>query len=73
MLAVDVYFYHYFFVFYPFLFVFGAMCMLPWRRALLGIVVAQALLSWAYLSYIHQKGGTNRGEYGVNYTRQGYR
>jgi hypothetical protein len=25
------------------------------------------------LSYIHQKGGTNRGEYGVNYTRQGYR
>jgi hypothetical protein len=73
MMAIDVYFYHYFFVFYPFLFVFGAMCMLPWRRALLGIVVAQALLSWAYLSYIHQKGGTNRGEYGVNYTRQGYR
>jgi hypothetical protein len=73
MLAVDVYFYHYFFVFYPFLFVFGAMCMLPWRRALLGIVVAQALLSCAYLSFIHQKGGTNRGEYGVNYTRQGYR
>jgi hypothetical protein len=73
LVAVDVYFYHYFFVLCPFLFVFGAMCILPWRRVLLSIVVAQAVLSCAYLSYIHQKGGTNRGEYGVNYTRQGYR
>jgi hypothetical protein len=73
LVAADVYFYHYYFVFCPFLFVLAAMCMLPWRRVLLGLVVAQALLSYAFLSYIHHKGGTSRGEYGLTYARQGNR
>ena len=57
----------------PFLFVLVAVCMLPWRRVLLGVVIAQALMSYAFLSYIHQKGGTVRGEYGLSYARQGNR
>ena len=73
LMAIDDYFYHYYFVFCPCLFVMVAMGMLPWRRVLLGMVVAQALLSYDYLSYIHHKGGTVRGEYGLTYARQGYR
>jgi hypothetical protein len=73
VVAVDVYFFHYYFVFCPFLFVLVAVWMLPWRRVLLSMVVAQALLSYCFLSFIHHKGGTNRGEYGQTYARQGNR
>jgi uncharacterized membrane protein YhaH (DUF805 family) len=73
LLTTDVYFYHYFFVLCPFLFVLVAVCLLPWRRVLLGLVIAQALLSCAFLHYIHQKGGTVRGEYGLTYARQANR
>jgi hypothetical protein len=73
ILTVNIYFYHYFYVLCPFLFVLLAVCMLPWRRVLLGIVIAQALLTFAYLSYVHDKGGTGRGEYGWSYARQGNR
>ena len=71
VVAVDVYFFHYYFVLFPFLFVMVAVWMLPWRRILLSMVVAQALLSYSFLSFIHQKGGTDRGEYGLTYARQG--
>ena len=57
----------------PFLFVLVAACMLPWRRVLLALVIAQALMSCAFLGYIHQTGGTRRGEYGLTYARQGNR
>ncbi len=70
LLTIDVYFYHYVFVFCPFLFVLVAACMLPWRRALLGLVISQALLSYAFLGYIHDKAGIRRGEYGSTYARQ---
>ena len=73
LMAIDDYFYHYYFVFCPCLFVLVALCMLPWRRVLLGMVVAQALVSCAFLNYVHQKGGTTRGEYGLTYARQGNR
>jgi hypothetical protein len=73
LVAVDIYFYHYYFVFCPFVFVLVAVCMLPWRSVLLGMVVAQALLSCAFLSYVHQKGGTARGEYGITYAHKGNR
>ncbi len=69
VLTTAVFFYHYFFVMCPFLFVLFAIFMLPWRRALLALVVAQALLSFCYLSYIHQKGGASHGEYGGTYAR----
>jgi hypothetical protein len=70
LLTIDVYFYHYIFVFCPFLFVLVAASMLPWRRALLGLVIAQALMSYAFLGYIHENAGTRRGEYGPTYGRQ---
>jgi hypothetical protein len=70
LLTTDVYFYHYFFVLCPFLYVGVAALMLPWRRTLFGLVLAQALMGYAYLSYIHQKGGTVNGEYGSSYARQ---
>ncbi|MGP0067186.1 MAG: hypothetical protein ACLQGP_26775 [Isosphaeraceae bacterium] len=70
LLTISVYFYHYFFVFCPFLFVLVASCMLPWRRVLLGMVIAQALISFSYLSYIHAKGGILHGEYGPTYARR---
>ena len=73
LMAIDDYFYHYYFVFCPCLFVLVALCMLPWRRVLLGMVVAQALVSCAFLNYIHHKGGISRGEYGLTYARQGNR
>jgi hypothetical protein len=73
VVTVDVYFFHYFFVFCPFLSVLVAVCMLPWRRVLLGMVVAQALLSYSFLSFVHAKGGTDRGDYGRTYARQGNR
>jgi hypothetical protein len=73
MLTTDVYFYHYYFVLCPFLFVAFAVWMLPWRRLLLVMVIAQALMSCLYLSYIHENGGTRRGEYGPTYARQGNR
>jgi hypothetical protein len=71
VLTTDVYFYHYFFVMCPFVFVLLALCLLPWRRVLLALVIAQALLTHAFLSYIHDNGGTRRGEYGTSYSRQG--
>jgi hypothetical protein len=73
VLTTNVYFYHYYFVLCPFLFVLVAACMLPWRRILLGLVVAQALMGYHFLSYVHQKGGITRGEYGLSYARQGDR
>jgi hypothetical protein len=73
LMVAETYYYHYYFALYPFLFVLVAVCMLPWRRVLLAMVVAQALLSYAFLSYIHQKGGTVRGEYSLTYARQGNR
>ena len=73
LMTVDVYFYHYYFVMCPFVFVLVAVCMLPWRRVLLALVVAQALMSVAFLSYIHRTGGTTQGEYGLSYARQGKR
>jgi hypothetical protein len=68
--ATNVYFYHYYFVFCPLLFVMIAVWMLPWRRALLGMVVAQALMSVLFLTYIHRKGGVINGEYRASYARQ---
>jgi hypothetical protein len=73
LLTTNVYFYHYYFVLCPFLFVLIAVFMLPWRRVLLGLVIAQAVMSSAFLGYIHQKGGPVRGEYGSSYARQGNR
>jgi len=73
VMITNVYFYHYYFVLCPFLFVLIAVCLLPWRRVLLGLVVAQALMSYAFLNYVHQTGGTGRGEYGLTYARQGNR
>ncbi len=73
VLTTDVYFYHYYFVLCPFMFVLIAACLLPWRRLLLGLVIAQALMSYSYLSFIHAKGGITRGEYGWSYARQGNR
>jgi hypothetical protein len=70
LLTTNVYFYHYFFVFCPFLFVLLAAYLLPWRRTLLAVVIAQAVTSYDFLSYIHQKGGTVRGEYYRTYARQ---
>jgi hypothetical protein len=70
---INVFFYHYFFVMCPFVFVLLAVCLLPWRRALLLVVIAQALLSMAFLSYIHHKGGTLNGDYGLTYARQQHR
>ena len=70
ILTTNVYFYHYYFVLCPFLFVLVAACLLPWRRLLLALVVAQALMSYSYLNYIHRKGGVVRGEYGLTYARQ---
>jgi hypothetical protein len=70
MLTTSVYFHHYYYALCPFLFVLVALCMLPWRRALLGLVIAQALMSYVYLSYIHENGGISRGDYGVSYARQ---
>jgi hypothetical protein len=69
-LGTNMYFYHYFFVFCPFLFVMIAQWFLPWRRCLFGMVVAQALMTVAFLNYIHDTGGTDRGEYGVTFARQ---
>ena len=69
-MTIDVYFYHYYFVLCPFVFVLIAMCMLPWRRVLLALVLAQALMSYLFLDYIHQTGGTTRGEYGLSYALQ---
>jgi hypothetical protein len=68
--TTKVFFYHYFFVMCPFVFVLLAVCPLPWRRALLVVVIAQAVLSLAFLSYIHEKGGTLKGDYGLTYARQ---
>ena len=70
LLTTNVYFYHYFFVFCPFLFVLVAVCLLPRRGLLLGVVLAQAIMTCAFLNYIHQNGGTRRGEYGLTYTRE---
>ena len=44
--------------------------MLPWRRVLLGLVIAEALISLVFLSYVHQTGGKIDGEYGLSYARQ---
>jgi hypothetical protein len=68
--ATDVYFYHYFFVFCPLVFVLIARWILPWRRTLLGLVLAQALMAIIFLLYIHENGGCGRGEYGLCYGRQ---
>jgi uncharacterized membrane protein YhaH (DUF805 family) len=74
VLTTNVYFYHYFFVMCPFLFVLLAALMLPWRRALLVLVIAQAVLGISFLSYIHERGGTTmHGEYGRTYARQANR
>jgi hypothetical protein len=73
VISTNVYFYHYFYVLCPFLFVLIAACLLPWRGALLGLVLAQALLSVAFLNYVHQRGGVARGEYGLTYARQANR
>ena len=62
-------FHHYYFVLCPFLFVGLAAILLPWRRALFSLVMAQALISFAFLEYIHSRGGAPRGEYGVGYAR----
>jgi hypothetical protein len=70
VLTTQVYFYHYFFVMFPFVSVLLAVCVLPWRRALLALVIAQALLALAFVGYIHYKTGTIRGEYGLSYARQ---
>ena len=72
LVTINVHFYHYYFVFCPFLFVFVAVFMLPWRRVLVGLVVAQALMGVCFLTYIHQRGGAH-GEYGITYARQGNR
>ena len=69
LLTIDVYFYHYYFVLCPFLFVLVAACLLR-HHIILGMVIAQALMSSAFLSYIHHKGGAVRGEYGLTYARQ---
>ena len=67
--TTDVYFYHYFYVFCPFLFVLVATCFLPWRRLLLGLVITQAVLSVLFLGFVHQKGGAIRGEYRLSDAR----
>jgi hypothetical protein len=68
--TVDVFFYHYFYVLNLLECLLLAVVVLPWRRALFVVVVAHALLSAAYLGYIHQNGGVTAGEYGVTYARQ---
>jgi hypothetical protein len=73
VMITNEYFYHYYFVLCPFLFVWLAAIMLPWRHALLALVLAQAVMSGALLNFVHQQGGKIRGEYGSSYARQGNR
>jgi hypothetical protein len=51
--TLNVFFYHYFFVMCPFVFVLLAVCRLSGRRAVLSVLIAQAVLSLAFLTYIH--------------------
>jgi hypothetical protein len=68
-LVIHVVFYHYYYVMCPLVFVLLAVFMLPWRRALLAIVIAEAIHGGMYLTYIHANGGVTRGEYGLSYAR----
>jgi hypothetical protein len=69
-LVIHVVFYHYYYVMCPLVFVLLAVFMLPWRRALLAIVIGEALFAGMYLAYIRANGGVTRGEYGLTYARQ---
>ncbi len=70
ILTIQDYFYHYFYITSLFACVLMASVALPWRWLLIGLVVAQAAISLAFLNYIHVHGGTPRGEYGAAYSRQ---
>jgi hypothetical protein len=70
LFIIRVHFYHYYFVLCPFLFVGLAALMLPWRRVLFGVILAQALVSVEFLHYIHDRGGAPQGDYGIPYSRQ---
>jgi len=70
LLTIEVYYYHYFYITILFLCVLVASIALPWRRLLVGLVVAQATISVAFLVYIHAHGGSRRGEFGVTYAQQ---
>jgi hypothetical protein len=70
VLTTKVYFYHYYFVLCPFVFVLVAVFLLPWRRVLLSLVIAQALSSYAFLDFVHHRRGPVRGEYGSSYAQQ---
>ena len=65
---------HYLIVTYalPFVCVAVAALLVParGRRLLIALVLAEAALSVGYLTYIHDRGGAPRGDYGVAYDHQ---
>ena len=71
---------HYLLVAFPFPALWAARLALPdtaeesgrvrGRRVLLSMVVAEALISAAFLAYVHNHGGTPHGEFGRSYAGQ---
>lgn len=69
-ITIEVYFYHYFYVFLLFSSVLLAALVLPWRSVLLVMVLCNATISTCFLSYVHDRGGAFRGEFGLTLARQ---
>ncbi len=69
IMTIDMYFYHYFYIFMIFSCVYVASIALPWRPLLLALVVGQGLITALFLVYVHEHGGTRWGEFGVTYSQ----
>jgi hypothetical protein len=61
---------HYLISFFPFPYVWLALMLLPSRRLLAAVIVAQALVTGIYLGAFHRDGEVPSTQEGVGYARQ---
>ncbi len=61
---------HYLICAFPFTYVFAALVLKHHRRLLIGLMLAQLLITVGSMWYIHRNGGAPEGDYGITYDAQ---
>ena len=61
---------HYMIIAYPFVYIWLAKILINHRRLFFSVIFLQAFITFNFLLYIHLNHGSEKGDYGMTYSRQ---
>ena len=66
-----VYIYHHYLIIgFPFAYIFLAKVLMPYKKLLLSVIIAQLIITISFLIFVHIHDGVIKGDYGRSYISQ---